>query len=327
MFPRALALLCGSLSVAHAELRFKDGDRVLWLGDSVTAAGTHIAYIDAYLRARWPGQDVHFMNLGLASETACGLSEPHHPWPRPDVHERIGRIIDKLEFDWAVVCYGVNDGIYHPFDKGRFEAFKGGVTRLANKLAEGGAKVILVSPIPFDAGSVDPAQLLPAGGGDYGFRTPYRDYNQVMLRYADWVESFGGPAEIKVNITRPVTDAIADRRAREPGFKTGDGVHPNAEGSLLIAKVLLEAFGVPPEEFGEGLDMDKLLSPELPAAGKQIVKLAQNKNRTLSVSYREHVGHKRPGAPKDPLPLAEALSRSAEIDRAMETLATALAGQ
>ena len=327
MLIRTFLALAAGLSFANAELKFKDGDRVLWLGDSVTANGTHIAYVDAYLRARWPDKNIHFMNLGLPSETACGLSEPHHPWPRPDVHERIDRVIDKLDFDWAVVCYGVNDGIYHPFNELRFTRYTDGITRLVDKLSKGGAKVILVSPAAFDAGSVNPKRLLPDGGGDYGFRTPYVGYNEVMLKYAEWTEDFEGPAELKINITRPVTDAIAARRAVDPKFKTGDGVHPNAEGYLMIAKVLLENFGIPQTEFGTGLDLNNLLSNDLPAPQRKIVDLAQKRNSVLSVSYREHVGHRRPGAPKNPMPLPDALEKSAALEKEIRSTAKELGGQ
>ena len=321
---KLLLLLVAALTLsaaAQAELCFKDGERVLWLGDSVTAAGRHIAYIDAYLQARWPDAEIHFMNAGLSSETASGKSEPHHPWPRPCVHERLDRVIDKLDFDWAVVCYGINDGIYHPYNELLFTAYTDGMTRLVRKLHKAGAKVVLVSPVPFDAGSVNPKILLPDGDGDFGYKTPYRNYNNVMLQFAAWVDDFDGPAAIKVNITNPVTEAIAARRAKEPGFKTGDGVHPNAAGSLLIAKVLLDAFGIPEGELGEGVDLNKLGTPKLTAPQRQIVSLAEKKNALLSVSYREHVGHKRPGAPKNPMPLDHALEKAADLDQQIRKLA------
>ncbi len=318
----ALGLAAQTPTTARADLCFRPGERVLWLGDSVTAGGRHIAYIDAYLRARWPDADIHFMNCGLASETASGLSEAHHPWPRPCVHERLDRVIEKLEFDWAVVCYGINDGIYAPFSDENFAAYRDGMSRAVEQLHAAGAKVILLSPMPFDAPSVG-GKLLPAGGGDYGFKTPFAGYNDVMLRYAGWVRDYGGPAELKVDITTPVTDAIAARRAADPGFDTGDGVHPNPEGSHLIAKVLLESFGVPRAEFAEGLDFGRLLEPDLPDAQREIVALALQRDATLAVAYREHVGHKRPGAPENPPSLEGALAAAEGIEAAIRKLAEA----
>ena len=44
-------------------------------------------------------------------------------------------------------------------------------------------------------------------------------------------------------------------------------------------------------------------------------KLALKRHHMLSTSYREHVGHKRPGAPKNPMPLAEALEKAAALEK------------
>ena len=56
----------------------------MFLGDSNTFAGQYIVYLDDYLFNLTANM---LLNLGLPSaETACGLSEPDHPYPRPDVH-------------------------------------------------------------------------------------------------------------------------------------------------------------------------------------------------------------------------------------------------
>lgn len=61
-----------------------------------------------------PTAQLRLLNLGLSSETASGLSEPTHPFPRPDVKTRIDRISEKTKPDVEFICYGMNDGIYHP---------------------------------------------------------------------------------------------------------------------------------------------------------------------------------------------------------------------
>ena len=68
--------------------------------------------IDAYLMAKKPDLKITNMPCGLSSETACGLSEPLHPWPRPNVHERLDRAIEKLDFNVAIVCYGHHSRSY-----------------------------------------------------------------------------------------------------------------------------------------------------------------------------------------------------------------------
>src|SRR5207237_312442 len=118
----ALGLLLLTVSGLAAEGRFalRDGQRVVFLGDSITNAGMYVQYLDAYLVTRFPDQKFDLINLGLPSETVSGLSEPDHPYPRPDLHERLERVLNKTKPDIVVVCYGMNDGIYYPFSQERF---------------------------------------------------------------------------------------------------------------------------------------------------------------------------------------------------------------
>jgi len=284
----------------EAKSSTKLSQRVLWLGDSVTANGTHIGLIDAYLLTKYPDVPLTNMPCGLSSETACGLSEPLHPWPRPNVHERLDRAIEKLEFTTAVVCYGVNDGIYYPFSEDRFKTYQQGMTKLIKKLQASGAKVIALTPAPFDAGSFPQNRLLPEGEKEYGYTKVYKDYNEVMKRYAAWVIE-ESPADYKIDITNTLTAAIEKKRETDPKFKSGDGVHPNAETYAMLAEIILRGLG----------EKDATLK-DVPVK-KQ--KLALQKHRMLGTAYREHVGHKRPGAPKKPMPLAEALEKAAVIEK------------
>lgn len=295
-----LFLLIALAPFANGQLIFKENERVLWLGDSVTANGTHIGLIDGYIITQHPKLNITNMPCGLSSETACGLSEPIHPWPRPNVHERLDRAIEKLEFDTAIICYGVNDGIYYPFSSERFETYQKGITKLIKKLQAGGAKVIALTPAPFDAGSFPSDKLLPEGEKEYGYTKVYKDYNEVMKRYAKWVLE-ESPADLKIDITNPLTEAIAAKRKVDPTFKSGDGVHPNDEAYAMLATILLKALG------------EKDAKLEKVAADKQT--LALKKHRILGVAYREHVGHKRPGAPKNPMPLDEALEKTAKLEK------------
>src|SRR5689334_18928170 len=128
----------------------KDGQRVVFLGDSNTAAGKFIAYLDAYLCTRFPEKRFELINLGLPSETVTGLSEPDHPFPRPNVHDRIDRALELTKPDVVVICYGMNDGIYSPFSEERFKKYQDGILKLVAKVEKAGAKAVLMTPPPFD---------------------------------------------------------------------------------------------------------------------------------------------------------------------------------
>src|SRR5437762_1852943 len=126
-----VGLLCliALAPAANAEEKFllKPGSRVLFVGDSITHSGGYIQYVDAYLLTRFPQAKYELINVGLGSETVTGLSEPDHPWPRPDIHERFERALDKAKPDVVIACYGMNDGIYYPFAEERFQKYQAGI--------------------------------------------------------------------------------------------------------------------------------------------------------------------------------------------------------
>src|SRR5437588_2560531 len=102
-----LTLVPPSVSLPGFALR--DGQRIVFLGDSNTFAGIYVQYLDAYLFTRFPDRKFELINLGLPSETVSGLSEPDHPYPRPVLRERLDRALAMAKPDVIVACYGMND--------------------------------------------------------------------------------------------------------------------------------------------------------------------------------------------------------------------------
>ncbi len=223
----------------------RGGERILFLGDSITNAGMYVEYVDAYLRTRFPEKRFELLNLGLPSETVSGLSEPDHPYPRPNVHERLDRALARTRPDVVVACYGMNDGIYYPFAEERFERYRQGIRTLLEKCRAAGAKVTLMTPPPFDPFPVR-EHTLPASAPKFGWMTPYSGYDTVLERYSGWLLTQSGSGVRVVDLHTPISRFLADRRAEQPDFLlAGDGVHPNATGHALIAVTLLAAWNAP----------------------------------------------------------------------------------
>src|SRR5207302_9867610 len=75
------------VGLAPAEL-LKESRRIVFLGDSITAAGVYVACFDAWLAAGKEPTPHHVIDAGLPSETVSGLSEDGHAggkFPRPDL--------------------------------------------------------------------------------------------------------------------------------------------------------------------------------------------------------------------------------------------------
>ncbi|CAH1196971.1 hypothetical protein PAECIP111892_02387 [Paenibacillus auburnensis] len=211
---------------------------ILFLGDSITADGLYIRLAGEWLRKHRPDLAVELAARGVPSETASGLSEADHPFPRPCVHERLTKELAEAVPGVVVACYGMNDGIYHPFSEARFAAYREGMLRLSAKIREAGAKVVLMTPPPFDAASMN-GQLLPAEASGFSYLAPYRDYDLVLERYAEWLLSGICPADGIIDLRTPLLEHIRQERSLNGSYRYGDGIHPDASGHGVIAQTLL----------------------------------------------------------------------------------------
>ncbi|MDR0532978.1 MAG: SGNH/GDSL hydrolase family protein [Verrucomicrobiales bacterium] len=272
----------GSLLAAeqHASLP-ADVHRVIFLGDSITFAGQYIVYVDDYFSTRQPEAKIEFINVGVSSETTSGLSEPGHAggaFPRPDLHERLARVLDQIKPDLAFVCYGVNDGIYQPFDEGRFQKFKDGMTWTHEQLAKRNIKVIHLTPATYD-----------------GWKTKNLAYNDVIAKYCEWLLAQRQAANWQViDMNGPMTAYLLEKRKAEPDFfYANDGVHPNDFGHWLMAKQILIGLGAKDvEQFATGEEMAKAVPN-----GDKIFQLVKQRQNNLRDTWLRETKHLRPGLP------------------------------
>lgn len=195
------------------------------------------------------------INRGKPSETVSGLSEAYHPGPRPNLFTRLDEELKNARPNCVVALYGINDGIYHPFDEKSFSAYKEGVQTLIQKVHSVGSHIILFTATPYaDPGpafqpGIDPAtrdQLLlkanaqaveetAANPNKFGYRSTYPYYDHVMKIYADWLLSLNDP---KKDVW-----VIDMRGAVLPKLKEcygSDHIHPNANGHHLMAETFLQ---------------------------------------------------------------------------------------
>ncbi|PYK01725.1 MAG: hypothetical protein DME23_03510 [Verrucomicrobia bacterium] len=297
---------------------FLQAHRVVFLGDSITYSGEYVEFLETYVRSRFPESRVEFLDLGLPSETVSGLSEPGHAggaFPRPDLHERLGRALEKAKPDLIVACYGMNDGIYYPFSDERFQKFKDGVRRLRERAAAAGAKVIHVTPPTFDPVPLK-GRTLPAGLAEY--QSPYEGYNEVLDRYSEWLLAQRAQAWEVVDAHGPMNRFLAEHRRTDPNFILArDGVHANDRGHWLIAREILRYLGASDEIVSS--DKPDALVDSIPR-GAELLKLVQQRQRLLKDAWLAHVGHNRPGMNKGK-PLVEAEREAEELDRKIHALA------
>jgi lysophospholipase L1-like esterase/pimeloyl-ACP methyl ester carboxylesterase len=213
----------------------------LFIGDSITQGGLYIKQLEQYFAEHLPDHGLVLRNAGLSSETASGLSEPDHPFPRPCIHSRLEQVLAQHAPDWVVFCYGMNDGIYYPFSEERFQRYQEGIHRIVDRVRGIGAKVAVMTPPPFDAKSMDANRLLPSGEDEYSYKTPYANYNEdVLSTYAQWIRTELRPyVDCVIDIHSTMQAHLLKARVKDPAYISGDGIHPNAAGHGIMARTIL----------------------------------------------------------------------------------------
>ncbi len=276
----------------------KDGQRILFLGDSITYAGGYVARFDAWLQTRDLADRPAVLNLGLPSETVSGLSEAGHAsgrFPRPHLAERLDRVLQRVQPDLVIACYGMNCGIYQPFDEQRLASYQQGIQQLVDKVTTANVPIVLLTPPVCD---------------DARSQRTFSYNQQVLRRYADWlVEQREQAGWHVIDLHAAMTDRLQVRRRSDADFTVQpDGVHPDDEGHQWIADILIQSFA------GEEVE------PGFRRQWQAIRQPVTQRMKLLRDAWLTHTGHQRPGLPPG-LPLTEAEAQADQQSRIVrETL-------
>jgi len=227
---------------------------ILFFGDSITAGGGYVRIIDAELAKQAPSNSWRVVNAGRSSETVSDLSEEYHPGRRPCLFARLDQELAKNKPDWVVACYGINDGIYHPFNEKRFKAYQTGIETLIKKVQASGSRLILMTAPPYarpgpafpegtdaaaeekllakaNAAAEEEAEKDPR---KFGYRSPYAYYDKVMAQYAKWLLTLNGRKDLwVVDLRTPMIPKLKEAYGSDP-------IHPNKAGHALMAEAFLK---------------------------------------------------------------------------------------
>lgn len=290
-------ILLGSF-YAQGQIFSTEIKRVVFLGNSITYSGEFVQILEAYQRINFPNQSIEIINLGLPSETISGLSEVGHAggrFARPDLHDRLARILNQTKPDLVFATYGINDGIYMPFEESRFNKFKEGVSWLHDMVEASGATIIHITPSVFEE-----KKEINTG------------YDQVMDRYSKWLIEQKGWRVIDTHF--PLKNELSNRKKTDPRFTLAtDGVHPGELGHWLIAKQILLYLGANDVQKFQS-KQDILVSKKDP---DNYWKVLVGRHNLIKDAWLTFIGHKRPEM-KIGMDLVEAVDKSKVIDQQLK---------
>jgi len=232
----AASLFCASVPSSLAEIPVKPGDKVAFLGDSITAQG-------------W-SNPAGYVKLIVAAFDANGIKIEPVPagisgHKSNDMLARVERDVLNKKPQWMTLSCGVND-VWHgakgvPLDDAQAAAqayqkrnemeppkgtYEKNITEIVDKALHAGVQVVILTSTPIKEENLG------------------NDENKKLAVYNDFLRKLAKEKHL------PLADLNAMfqerlKAANKPGQKifTVDGVHMNTEGNKVMATGLLQAFG------------------------------------------------------------------------------------
>lgn len=223
-------LLVASASAQTEEFYLKDGDRVVFYGDSITEQRLYTTFVETFVLTRRPGLDVRFFNAGWSGDRVSGgRGGP--------IDLRLKRDVIAYDPTVVTVMLGMNDGNVKLYDAELFQRFAAGYRHIVETLrsARPGLRMTLIRPSPYDDVTREP--LFDTG------------YNAVLVRYGDFVSELAKQMRLEVaDLNQPVVAALSKAKTIDANLATRiipDRVHPGPGGHLLMAAALLKAWNAP----------------------------------------------------------------------------------
>ena len=206
----------------NSAFELKDGDRVVFLGNSLFENDFQYGYLELALTTRWPDRNVTYRNLGWTGDNVFGEARSTFTNP-PTAYEHLMDQITKAKPTLVFIAYG---GIEAQEGEAGLPRFKEGLTKLIDKIDQLGAKSILLSPIPVLAG--DSAQNVAKR-------------NAMLEVYASAIAKMASERGKRfIDIFKPIQEISKN------AVLTENGIHLNETGYYYLATTLEKGLGLPP---------------------------------------------------------------------------------
>ncbi|MDA7653729.1 SGNH/GDSL hydrolase family protein [Verrucomicrobia bacterium] len=206
---------------AAEALSLRDGDRVVFLGNTFFERALDHGHLETSLTVRWPEKRIIFRNLGWDGDTVYGHSRAggRRRQVFGDVEEGFQRMMEHLESEKpsvVFVAYGFNesfDGIQG------LASFQKGLNRLLDRLENLSRQIVLITP---------PAVVVHDN-----------PFNLILGRYAEiLLETARSREHLAVDLFG--VEALNDPACRE------NGLHLSAAGYRKAAEIWVRELKLPP---------------------------------------------------------------------------------
>lgn len=212
--------------VEAASIPFKNGQKIGFMGDSITQAGAEPqGYVTLVIRGlEANGIQVSSIPAGISGHKSNQMLE------------RLDRDVLSKKPDWMTLSCGVND-VWHGVNGIPLEPYKKNITEIVEKCQAAGVKVMILTSTMI------------------GEDAPNSN-NQKLATYNAFLRDLAKNKKCRLaDLNADMQAAIAKAGPDHKGnLLTSDGVHMNPEGNRMMATGVLKAFGLSAKQLKKAQD-------------------------------------------------------------------------
>jgi lysophospholipase L1-like esterase len=215
----AAALPAAEKTAPAQQFCFKDGDRVVMIGDSITEQRLYSTYVQMWTVTRFPTWKITFRNVGIGGDVS------------PGGNGRFKRDVLAYQPTALTVDFGMNDAGYGGVDPKRFARYMGGLQGIADQARAANIRVAWITPQPVEAKPGD----------------KFNTYNKTLEHFSAGVKEIAAKNHgLFIDQFHGYQEVIDKAHAAEKMRITdGDAVHPGEPGQALMAGCILRGMHFP----------------------------------------------------------------------------------
>ncbi len=199
------------------KIAVKNGEKIAFLGDSITAAGRRKGgYCQLVLSA--------LKDQGIEAVPVFAGISGHKS---NQMLARLEKDVLRHKPDWMTLSCGVND-VWHGARGVDLESYKKNITEIVNKAQAAGVKVVLLTSTMIKEDQPNPL-------------------NQKLVGYNEFIRALAKEKKcLLADLNADMQAALKTFPANAPKGKqlTSDGVHMNKAGNIMMARGVAKAFGL-----------------------------------------------------------------------------------
>lgn len=225
-----IALVC-AVAVSAADVLVKNGERVAFLGDSITALGSRgTGYVNLVVL----GLKVNGINIVKIPAGVSGYKSDQ-------MLARVDRLALNKKPQWLLISCGVNDVAHGRRNKGvSLPEYKKNIAAIVEKARGEGVKVALMT-----------ATVIQEDAGN--------DQNVKLAQYNEFLREFARENNLPLfDVNKAMLEKIAAVQSQNPvkGYVlTVDGIHMNTLGNIVMAETVLRGMGLDDEQLAKAQKM------------------------------------------------------------------------